>query len=254
MARHLKQITAPLSGYLQKRFSFRTQGKSSADQKQLAPELELSYLLGESLLRQRFFAFLHQRKIDDPKSQLHFWNLFLQGNDVFTSFCQSSGLTEAFKQQISTGYQQQNSIEKLHYTAYCCLLWDLHQHNESSLLTKVTDQLYSHYIATSFPAEAASKTPQQLNREIVKRLFQQWQLRPEIKESYKTEDDVVSFTLLAKTAGYHTVEVITLQGKRLKPTRLAAARRLLEQLEKATVIEPPKARVANKSQPMKPLR
>ncbi len=254
MARHLKQITDPVSGYLKKRFSLSSTAKRGGDKKELPPLLEIAFLQGEAVLRQKFFRFLINRKIEDAKSQLHFWNSFQQGADVFTQFCQASGLNDAFKQQISTDYIQMHSNEKLQYTGYCCLLWDLQQNKQSALLSSVTDQLFSHYIASIFPTQSTQKTHKELTQEIIKQLALRWQIRPEIKESYKIENDEVIFTLVAKMQGYHPVDLITLQGKRLKPTRLAANKRLLQQLEKPLSIEQPKPRIAKKSQPIKPLK
>ena len=251
MARHLNQLTSPISSYLKNRFSFTTKSKGRGHT--LSPVLELAFLKGEAHLRQRFFKFLEQRHFDNPETQLHFWNLFQQGAEVFNQFCHTSGLTQAFKGQTTEEYQQHYSPEQLQYTAYCCLLWDLQINKNSALLHMATDRLFAHYIASNFPKEAAKHSVEQLKREIRKHLAKQWQLRPEIRESFKTEDDKVEFTLIARIPGYHPKSLITIEGVRLKTTRLNACKQLLQQLQQSFTIELPKARVEKASELMQPL-
>jgi hypothetical protein len=253
MARHLKQLTAPIAGYLKQRFSFINKSKGNHRGNALSPILEIAFLQGEALLRQRFFNFLQQHNINNPETQLHFWEQFYQGAEVFEQFCQASELIKAFKGQTSEGYQQQHKPEQLRYTAYCCLIWDLHINKESSLLSNTTDRLFAHYIASTYPAEAAKQTVDELKREIRKHLAEQWQMRPEIKESFKVGADQVEFTLIAKISSYHPRTLITLEGKRLKPTRLNACKVLLQQLQQSNVIACPLPRATKKSQTIQPL-
>lgn len=250
MAKHLKQLTSPISAYLKQRFSYAVRRKGQQRGHKLSPALEIAFLQGESLLRQRFFNYLEQHHFDDPNNQLQLWQQFHQGGEVFTLFCQSSGLVTAFTSQISEEYQQQYTAEQLQYTAYCCLLWDLKVNQETSALHNATERLFAHFMASIFPTEAAKITPEQLKREIRKCLAEQWQLRPEIKESYKVEDDHVEFSLLAHISGYHPKALIKLEGKRLKPTRLNACKELLQQLQQSKNIEPPTSREIKKSQKM----
>ncbi len=249
MAKHLKQQTTPIFGYLQQRFALNKQGKSPQKGHQLSPALQIAYLQGEALLRQRFFNFLSQRHINDPKTQLHFWEQFLNGAEVFALFCQTSGLIKAFKSQISEEYIQHHTPDQLQYRGYCCLLWELQENKESSLLHNATERLFAHYISAIFPKGSSKQDPERLKREIRKHLAEQWQVRPEIKESYTSEDESIQYSLIAKISGYHPKTLITINGKRLKPTRLEACKQILDKLQRQTPIKLPASRTPNKSQP-----
>ncbi len=251
MARHLKQITDPLAAYLNERFPIRA--PSAGPGARLAPALEVAHLQGEALLRQRFFAYLQQRHLEDPQNQLDLWQGFCGGAQVLRLCCDNSGLTRIFLRQAPEGYLRANSEDAVRLDAYCALLHDLRQRDQTQLLARLTDQLFSHYIAGIYPAEAAAPGEQELKRAIRGHLARQWNLRPEIRESYRTEENGVVFTLIAKTAGFHPLELITLQGNRLKPTRLAACRQLHEQLEGGLRIEAPRVRTPKKQQPIRPL-
>ena len=74
-----------------------------------------------------------------------------------------------------------------------------------------------------------------LKREIRKHLAQQWNIRPEIRESFNSNDDEVSFSLVAKISDHAPCELITLKGKRLKPTRIKAYQEVLQKLEQGTL-------------------
>ena len=229
MAKHLSHIIRPLTGYLADRFKLHT---SASDNKgdRLQPALEVARLRGEALLRERFFAFLETRNIEDPVSQLFFWDQLQANPEILVQFSTASGLADAFKRQAPENWIRQVEPKQFHFTAYCCLLWDLVQHREKQLLFLVTAQLFAHFASSLFPAQSIQNDPNLLKREIVKMLAHSWHIRPEIGESFTTESDLVKFRLIAKVKGYHPTTLIEIEGKRLKPTRLNACQCLLEQL------------------------
>ncbi|WP_177417988.1 hypothetical protein [endosymbiont of Lamellibrachia barhami] len=230
MAKQLRQIISPLSAYITTRFqrAFRWSGTKDHE---LPPFLQIAFLRGEALLRERFFSYLESRHMDDAETQLFFWRQLRENPELLTAVSQQSGLHDALKRQADAGWLAQTEIETQHYTAYCCLLWDLKIQREQQLLATATDRLFAHFSSSLFPTERKQSDPEQIKREIRKILAQQWNMRPEIKESFQTSDDVVTFTLLAKLPGHHPLELTVLQGKRLKPTRLKACQGLLRDLE-----------------------
>ncbi len=206
------------------------------------------------MLRTRFFAFLRAKRMAQPETQLFFWRQFRTNHDLLPDLSGKTGLYDAFKRQVPKNYLKRTEEEEIHFTAYCCLLWDIQQRKENQLLTIATDKLFAHYAATLFPVEQRQTDPALLKRSIRKQLAAQWNIRPEIKESFQTGKEEVTFSLLAKIPGHHPYELITLQGKRLKPTRLKAHQNLLRYLEEGTYKpEQPSKRTPKKSVSTKPL-
>jgi len=162
---------------------------------------------------------------------LFFWEQFKSNPDVLPLLSNKTGLFAAFKAQVADEYLAKTSEQDLHFIAYCCLLWDIHQQKDQTLLNTATDIFFGHFAATIFPPESRRDDLSKLKREIRKHLAQRWNIRPEIRESFKTNDDGVTFSLIARINGYAPCPLLTLQGKRLKPTRIKAYQDVLEGLQ-----------------------
>ena len=139
---------------------------------------------------------------------------------------ENSGATSFFYLNTESGYATQC------YNAYCIILWDAVANN-NKLKINLTSGLVNHYLPTLYPNKAKEKTPEQLKKDIAKCLAQQWHLKPEIKESFTTAEEGVTFSLTAKVKGYSTTTLITLQGKRLNITRTKAYKACLAHLNHA---------------------
>jgi len=240
MAKHIKLITSPITAYLSQRFGHALRGNKGVNENALPPHLEWARLRGEALLVKRFFSYFEQRHIEDVKSQLFFWEQFKSNPDALPLLSNNTGLINAFKAQVGTAYLESNSEQEQHFTAYCCLLWDIHQQKNLPLLDTATVTFFGHFAATIFPTETRRDDVNRLKREIRKQLAQQWNIRPDIRESFKESEDGVSFSLIARIGGYAPCLLITLNGKRLKPTRIKACQMALQQLEQGTMaLEPP---------------
>lgn len=254
MARQLRQITSALSSYLHSRFERAFHWPEKANEGELPPYLELAFLRGEALLRQRFFDYFERRHFQDAVSQLTFWRQFGGNPEGLRRMIAQSGLLEVFQKQAGEGYLSRTSQEEQCHVAYCCLLWDIHQQGDKQLLELATNRLFGHFAATLFPAEIRRDDPIQIKRDIRKQLALRWHIRPEIRESFKTTDSSVTLSLLAIMPGYHPYRLLTMEGKRLKPTRLMLYRKVLEYLEAGTLhLDPPKPRAARKDQPARPI-
>lgn len=254
MAKHLQQITGPLGRYLQSRFQHALKSPSRSDDNQLPPPVRVAFLRGEALFRQHFFDYLEQRHITDPQSQLFFWDKFCANQDFLPRVSENMGLPRHFGNQVPQGWIDRSENERIHYTAYCCLIWDLHQQNETALFTMAIDGLITHYASSLFPSQARTRHPAQLKKAIATELARRWHIRPLIKESFTTDPDHVDFALIARPAGYHPVELIRISGQRLNQTRIKACRLLLSQLEQDSAAIPALiARAPNKNDPIAPL-
>ena len=248
MARHIQLISNPVASYLSQRFGRTLRGKKSGNSETtLPPHLQWAYLRGEALLIKRFFTYFEQRNIEDVDSQLFFWQQFKCNPNALPLLSIRTGLIVAFSKQVSRAYLERIPEEEQHYTAYCCLLWDIHQQDNKALLNTATYTFFSYFSATIFPSKASKSDPNKLKREIRKHLAQQWNLRPDIRESFRESEDGVSFSLIARIGGYAPVTLITLNGKRLKPTRMKACQTVLQQLEQGLMeLDTPKQRVAKR--------
>lgn len=231
MSKHLQQITAPLHAYLAARFravsgTAQNKGRGQDHDRLFAP-LEVAFLRGEALFRERFFQFLERRNIQDPASQLFFYQQFQNNGEILGEVARRTQLLSLFRKQCTAGYLESTPDSVLCYQAFCSLLWDLKQHREHILLQTATDQLFHHFAATLFPAQGSRTDLRYLKREIISQLARRWHLRPAIKESFKTlnpgtAEEEISFSLIAKIQGYHPYTLLTLEGRRLKTTRLKA--------------------------------
>jgi hypothetical protein len=254
MARQLRQVTTVLARYITNRFEQAFRWPAGASRIELPPIIELAFLRGEALLRTRFFSHFERLHFDDPNTLLHLWKQLRNNPEGLSLVVTQSGLLEAFKRQAGAAYIGKGTHESNCYTAYCCLLWDIQQQKDLHLLEMATGRLFSHFAATLFPSQGRRDDPKQLKLEIRKQLALRWHIRPEIRESFKTTDDRVEFTLLAKMSGYHPYRLLTVTGKRLKPTRLKACHLLLDNLESGVLqLESPTPRTSKKDQPLTPV-
>jgi len=235
MAKHIQLISKPIAAYLTQRFKHALRGRKGDDDRALPAHLEWAHLRGKALFTERFFSYLERRHIEDVDSQLFFWGQFKRNPDALPLLTEKTGLMTAFKAQVGSTYLENTAEHDLHFTAYCCLLWDIHQQKNQPLLDTATFTFFGHFAATIFPAESRRDDINKLKREITKLLAQRWNIRPEVRESFTQDDESVTFQLIARMGGYAPCPLLTLQGKRLKPTRIKAYQSVLKQLQDGTL-------------------
>jgi len=234
MARHLSHIVMPLRHYLNERFStlWRLDKRVSlADVSALPAPLFVAYMRGDAMLKAAFFDQLDKKHILNPDSQQHSWVQLIGNGHAIEEVIEHSGATQFFYLDNQRLYREQC------YNAYCIIVWDAAL-NKAPLLDTLTKGLVDHYLPTLYPNKAKPKTPEQFKKDIARLLAEQWQLRAEIKESFKTSDTTVEFSLLAKVPQYRTLTLLTLTGEKLKSTRLKAYKQCLLRLEKETISAP----------------
>ena len=248
MARHLSHITNPLKQYLSTRFTKQwklDKSISLIDTNALPAPLHIAQLRGDAILKSTFFDALEHKQIIDPQSQQYAWQQLIISGHCLQEIIEGSGATAFFHLDTHVDYAKQC------YHAYCIILWDAANNNDA-LKEKLTTGLVNHYLPTLYPSKAKDRTPEQLKKEMTKLLTQQWGIKPDIKESFTTSQDEVTFSLIAKLKGYSTTTLITLTGKRLNMTRNKAYKTCLKQLE--SEIEPmPTRLISLKQSTPKPL-
>ena len=248
MARHLTQITAPLKQHLFPRFSQQwriDKNINLADTDQLPAPLFIAKTRGEAILKSEFFNTLEQKKINDPQSQYYAWQQLIGAGRCLQEVIENSGATAFFHLNTQTDYALQC------YNAYCIILWDA-ANNNKALKNTLTNGLVNHYFPTLYPNKAKDQTPAQLKKDLAKLLTKQWQLKPEIKESFETNENEVTFSLLAKLPRHSATTLISITGKRLNNTRLKAYKQCLTQLTKQPIALP-SILTPHKKTPMAPL-
>jgi len=222
----------PIANYLQQRFSHALRGRKSTDESTLPPHLEWSKIRGEALFITRFFQYFEQKNMSDISSHLFFLDHFKKNPDVLAQLSMNTGLMGIFRSQVGSSYLDKTPEYEQHYTAYCCLLWDIHQQKNHILLDTTTTKLFGHFATSIFPSRSQRTDINKLKQEIRKKLAQAWNERPEIKESFHEHAKGITFSLIARLSNQPNRALITIEGKRLKPTRLKAYQTVIEKLEK----------------------
>lgn len=202
MARRLHAVTALITQHLKSRFKYAGQAFSnlrisaSANHRELADPLYLAFLQGEAILRLAFFEYLQQRHIKDPGSLISIWRQLIEDRRAIQQLVESSGLLDYFNfdrnSPCNDSYQQQC------YTAYCILIFDADESKNAVLLQGLTKGIIIHFMPQLFPEQSRSTDTKALKHEVAKALALQWNIRPEIKESFVTNEDQVSFSLICK--------------------------------------------------------
>jgi len=200
MAKHLKSITMPISNYLTQRFGHALHGRKRENESTLPPHLEWAKVRGEAVFVTRFFHFFEQKNINDIASQLFFLEQFKHNPDVLAQLSMSTGLIGIFRNQVGAAYLENTPEHEQHYSAYCCLIWDIHQQKNHALLDTTTIKLFGHFSASIFPSRSKRTDINKLKQEIRKKLAQKWNVRPEIKESFHEYARGITFSLIARVS------------------------------------------------------
>ena len=109
MAKHIQQITSPISAYLSQRFAHALRGKKSVNDYALPAHLEWARLRGKALFTERFFAYFERKHVDDVNSLLFFWQQFQSNPDALPLLSIKTGLIDTFKAQVSHAYLEGTS-------------------------------------------------------------------------------------------------------------------------------------------------
>ena len=262
MARKLKALTNKIHIYLHGRFPKQKMVNQpihvTINEVTLQPALQIAFLQGEAILRLRFFKYLDEKHITDPIGQCNTWQLLIEDKRFIQQIAENSGLIDYFsfktpsKTPISSLNESEGSLyQTLCFTVFCILLWDIHE-NDDAYCEQLINGLVIHFLPTLYPKQVKSTDIAHLKQSAVKSIAKRWHNKPEIKESFKIENDIVLFSLIAKLPQYAPVTLLEINGKRLKPTRLSAYQALLNGLESGSLALPsPTANMARKKDELK---
>ena len=258
MAKHLHFITKPIEQFINSQLIVnkisRQTIKYSSGQWVLDPITHIAHIKGEALFNQVFFNVVEKKGFKDPESQWKIYEKLVMDRQYIIEICKHSNLLDAFKIDKEIKFES-SEYGEINFTSLCIILWDMHCKNEAKLCKQIIQSFFEHYIPQIFPNSIKKQlTQEELIKDISKNLYQKWNIKPDIKESFKITEDVVTFSLIAKTTEFHPVTLLTLEGKRLKPIRKKCYKTLHNMLKNNIATIPNlNPKVAKKSAKIKPL-
>jgi len=230
MARKLSQISSKLGNYIHAHYKnnpiFNGEIRAQQSGVILPKVLQVAFLRGEALFRERFFKRLEDKNIDDLLSQQLSYSALVEDKKFFFQLIQKTDMISLFKIQFSSEYD----VGLLSYTLYCVLLFDMKNRKDYQLIDVVSFGFVDHFLPTLYPKESTNSDISVLKKELVRLIKQRWHINLSVKESFKTDDDV-DFSLYVHANGYHSMLLIRQTGKRLKPTRLSTYKKMIELLK-----------------------
>lgn len=243
MAKKLSHITLKLITYLQANYSHKkiypATIQVSENSVSLPEPMQIAFVLGEAWFRISFFNFLQSKHIQDPQSQFHVYEALILNKKYFVEVVQHSELLKYFNfENVESNYSD------FCYQAYCICLADVKNRGEQQLFDLMTKGFVSHFYPMLYQQKQLNSDPAVLKKILVQLVKAQWELPVEIKESFLASSDTVNFSLKALAKGHEPIELIQLQGKRLKPTRINAYQEIIKRLgNKHYQLELPKKRL-----------
>jgi len=230
MARKLSQISTKLSAYLNSHYKSNPVFHGMIQAKQsgvtLPKVMQIAFLRGEALFRERFFKRLEDKSISDLHSQHVSYLALVENKAFFQQLIEHADITPSFKLQVTGEYD----AGVLSYMLYCVLLFDMKNRNEFKLVDELCFGFVDHFLPGLYPKASRNDDILTLKKELVQLIKQRWHVDVSVKESFKTTDNV-DFSLFIHGNGYHPKLLIQQVGKRLKPTRLNVYQTIIQQLK-----------------------
>lgn len=217
----------------------------------MAAPLYIGFLQGEALLRLTFFSTLIEKSFSDPDNQNLYWQKLIEERNVIQQVVEHSQIHYFFNLRDS-GTNDDESYKQLCFAAFCIVLWDMSVTGNEKLANRTINSLITHFVPQLFPKKPVYNS-ETAKKEIAKLLSTIWARRPELKESFNTTADEVTYSLIAKLPDHAPVTLLTLTGKRLKPTRQKTCAKILSLLEMGALKLPePQANKPKRKQPQQP--
>ena len=254
MPRHLNHLSNPINSFLASRFSTPVKHRIAYrnGNLEMPPPLNISFIQGEAFLQLHFFETLREKQITNPENQNLYWQHLLEEKKYIRQLVEHSSIKDYFRLDENSSAEQE--YKKLCYAAFCIVLWDMQVNDNRALAVRTVKGYINHFLPQLFPKQNKSKDADTVKKDIAALLYKKWGVRPQITESFQTNDDSVTYTLIARIDKHSPVTLLSMQGKRLKPTRLKTCIKALELLEmQSLIVETPQAVLPNKKQKVVPI-
>lgn len=225
LARKLRNIVIPLKNWLTTQKTFRLPGLDSSGKK-LPPPLEVCRMRGEALLVTEFYSYVNKAGIDKAEYQLALWEKLLCQHTL-QDLAQRIGLISNFTNL------SKHKPTKAAFTAWCILVDSLASQCEKDLLHIATVDVFRHFFIGLYPKSNNKnhRSPSGLRMKATNGLRKTWGIGTQLKESFTTSESQCEFTLKFKAPGYQWQTLLTVTGSRLKPTRIKAYTRLIDEIK-----------------------
>lgn len=231
----LAHIITPIRQYLKShgaKFKPRL-GKVTPDC--LPAPYEAAALRGEGVLRVRFFDLLESKGVTDPQRQLEIWQALIVDRGRIIDYVQRIGLLAMAAGQNATlqNLQARSDFADWAFKLYCGLLDDLSRQPEQTLFELACPRLILHHFVGLYPKSPQPKKadPEQLRQKAIRQLQKYWGAEIQLKESFQTSEQTVTFALRLKPPGAAWIELLQLTGSRLKTVRIQGYQQLLAGLK-----------------------
>lgn len=223
MARHIKQISQPLTTYLAAHRRFKLPVGEGG---QLPPLLEVARRRGEAQLVEQFFAYMDSTGVEHKEQQLNLWTKMVADGRHLIDIVQRIGLAKYFTKPLA------GSAEEAAYHAWCIFIDHLRENQQNRLLDIATKDFFRHHHLGLYPSQSSRpENSDELRKKATKLVRKHWGIDALLKESFETNDTVVHFCLRVKTPQYGWQILLSEQGQRLKTTRLSAYQQLISKME-----------------------
>jgi hypothetical protein len=230
MARKITFITSPLQCYITTHHSKRKifNQEIIIDDKVVLPTiLYTAYKQGEAIFTNNFFTALTQKHIGDIQSQDTLYHrLVVDNTEFFTNILKLVKLKDIF----NIKYVESNNNTSINYMLYIILLFDIKNRGDENLVKLMTFGFVNHFLPTISTGQITQNKTDKLKTELRTLLRKTYHIKIEVKESFNIENNQVNFKLFAKSKEYQPLQLIKLNGKRLKPTRINAYQQIIDNL------------------------
>lgn len=227
----LKALAFPIQKFLSGWGAQTKPGHALGPGSALPSPYELAALRGEAVLRERFFKhFMGKLPVTlDADQQIGLWQDLVEDGGHVTAWVQRLGIAKALRREAVLPVDAAKESRKLY-----CLLLDTLASQAAELLPWAVEGYFWHVWRAQFPetptAEKSKTTQAAVLRErLMRALRKQCQDSVELKESFRENEEGVSFALLIKRESVgRWEELVQLERPRLKTARLAAYDAALE--------------------------
>ncbi len=192
---------------------------------QIPDRVLITQVIGKAEFDNSFYHYIINKNFIHPESQSRLYRLLIKNKSHIIEIMEKANALKYF----TIKHENQQDYDQCCFACYCIII-GISKNQNDPLSESLTYGYFKHFLPTLFPKTDNSKDLKYLSQQITHNLKKRWNKTTTLKESYQVQTDNVTFTLIAKVQDYQDTQLITLQGKRLNPTRLKAHQEVLQQL------------------------